>query len=37
MKYNKLQFGIRISAIEVIKQKLRIITALHVDNKTYSK
>ena len=36
-KHNKLQFGIRISSIEVSKQKLRISTAHFVYNKTYRK
>ena len=36
-KYNKLQFGLRITFIEVSKQKLRITTSLYVYNKTYSK
>ena len=35
-KYNKLQFGIRISSIEVRKQKPCIATSLYVCNKTYS-
>ena len=36
-KYNKLQFGIRISSIEVSKQNLHISLALYVYNTTYSK
>ena len=36
-KYNKQQFGIRISAIEASKQKLRISMSLYACNKTYSK
>ena len=36
-KYNKLQFGIRISSIEARKQKIHISTALYVNNKTYNK
>ena len=35
-KYNKLQFGIRISFIEVRKQKLCISMSLYVYNKIYS-
>ena len=33
-KYNKLQFGLRISSIEVSKQKLHISTQWQVCNKT---
>ena len=36
-KCNKLQFGIRISSIEVSKQKLCFSMAFNVYNKTYSK
>ena len=36
-KYNKLQFGLGISSIEVSKQKLCISTSLYVYNQTYSK
>ena len=36
-KYNELQFGLRISSIEVSKQKLCIATLLYVYNKTYDK
>ena len=33
-KYNKLQFGLRISSIEASKQKLLISTAFYAYNKT---
>ena len=33
-KYNKLQFGVRISSIEISKQEICISTSFHVYNKT---
>ena len=36
-KYNKLQFDLRISSIEVSKQMIHITLSLYIYNTTYSK